>query len=200
MKKNTDPLVPDTCYHIFNRGINGENIFKEKRNYSFFLNKYSKYIGPIAFTYSFCLLKNHFHFLIRTRSEEIIKKCKLPGKNYEPEQIISLQFGHLFNSYAQAINKRNSRTGGLFETPFRRIEIKEERYLIQLIPYMHFNPVKHGFTSDYTNYPYSSYRSLLKGENKLLDSKTVMNWFGNRQLFVSYHKDWSEGSDLNSEY
>ena len=190
MKKNIDCLTANSYYHIYNRGINGETLFKEKRNYVFFLNKYSKFISPIASTYAFCLLKNHFHVLICTRSEEIIGNCKPPFKIYEPEQIISLQFSHLFNSYAQAINKRFSRTGGLFETPFRRIEIKEEPYLIQLISYIHLNPVKHRFTEDYTKYPYSSYQLLLEGKSDLLESRTVLDWFGGRREYVDFHKTY----------
>lgn len=199
MKKNTDHLVPDTYYHIFNWGINSETLFKEKRNYAYFLSKYFKFISPIASTYAFCLMKNHFHFLICTRSEEIIKKCQPPGKEYESEQIISLQFSHLFNSYAQAINKRFSRTGGLFETPFRRIAINEENYLIQLIAYIHLNPVKHGFTKDYINYLYSSYHLLLEGKSKILESDTVMDWFGGRQLFAAFHKGLSEKLNFDLE-
>ncbi len=199
MKKNTALLAPDTYYHIFNRGINRETLFKEKRNYNFFLSKYHKFISPIARTYAFCLLKNHFHFLICTRSEETIKKCVPAEKKYSAEQIISLQFSHLFNAYAQAINKRFSRTGGLFETPFRRIEINEEHYLIQLIAYIHFNPVKHGFTNDYINYLYSSYHLLLEAKSKILETDTVMNWFGGQQLFRNFHNNWSTKLDLESK-
>jgi REP element-mobilizing transposase RayT len=200
MKKNTAALAPDTYYHIFNRGINKEILFKEKRNYTYFLNKYLKFISPIAKTYAFCLLKNHFHFLICTRSEDILKKFIPEGKDYSSEQIISLQFSHLFNSYAQAINKRFSRTGGLFETPFRRIGVNEEQYLIQLIAYIHLNPLKHGFTKDYVNYLYSSYQLLLAGKSKILETNTVMNWFGGPQLFSSFHINWSETLDFNSRW
>ena len=76
MKLNIEPLQPDSFYHIYNRGINGENIFKQERNYSYFLKKYALYIEPVAETYAYCLLKNHFHLLIRTRSEEEILKLK----------------------------------------------------------------------------------------------------------------------------
>jgi REP element-mobilizing transposase RayT len=198
MKKNTAALAPDTYYHIFNRGINKEILFKEKRNYTYFLNKYLKFISPIAKTYAFCLLKNHFHFLICTRSEETLKKFVPEEKDYSSEQIISLQFSHLFNSYAQAINKRFSRTGGLFETPFRRIEVSEDYYLIQLIAYIHLNPLKHGFTKDYVNYLYSSYQLLLAGNSKILEANTVMNLFGGPQLYSSFHNNWSETLNFNS--
>jgi REP element-mobilizing transposase RayT len=192
MKKNTATLAPDTYYHIFNRGINKEILFKEKRNYTYFLNKYLKFISPIAKTYAFCLLKNHFHFLICTRSEETLKKFIPEEKDYSSEQIISLQFSHLFNSYAQAINKRFSRTGGLFETPFRRIEINDENYLIKVIAYIHLNPYKHGFTKEYIKYIYSSYHLLLQGKSKILETDIVMNLFGGNLAFINFHKSFSE--------
>jgi len=73
MKKNIELLEPDRIYHLYNRGINGENIFKEERNYSYFLTKYAQYIEPIAETFAYGLLKNYFHIAIRVRSEaEII--------------------------------------------------------------------------------------------------------------------------------
>jgi len=199
MKKNTDHLAPGTYYHIFNRGINSETLFKEKRNYAFFLSRYLKYISPIARTYAFCLLKNHFHFLICTRSEETLNNFMPVTKAYSTEQIISLQFSHLFNSYAQAVNKRFSRTGGLFETPFRRIEINEEYYLLHLIAYIHLNPIKHGFTKDYINYLYSSYHLLLEGKSKILETQTVLSWFGGQELFSSFHNNWSDRLDFDSK-
>ena len=121
------------------------------------------------------------------------------GKAYSTEQIISLQFSHLFNSYAQAVNKRFSRTGGLFETPFRRIEINEEYYLLHLIAYIHLNPIKHGFTKDYINYLYSSYHLLLEGKSKILETQTVLNWFGGQELFSSFHNNWLDRLDFDSK-
>lgn len=69
MKSNIPPLQPDTFYHIYNRGINGENIFKTSKNYAYFLNKYAKFIPEIDDTYVYWLLKNHFHILIKTKSD-----------------------------------------------------------------------------------------------------------------------------------
>ncbi len=189
MKKNIPPLFPDTHYHIYNRGINKENLFKEKSNYPYFLKLYFKYIDPIAYTHSYCLLKNHFHLLIKTKDDEIIKNIRIFEKDYDSSQIISMQFSHLFNSYAQAINKYFLRTGGLFETPFRRIEIAEESHLMQIVRYIHYNPEKHSFSNNFTNYPYSSYRHLINGKSKLLDTKTVLQWFGSKEDFIAYHTE-----------
>lgn len=191
MKKNTPPLQCDTFYHVYNRGINKENIFKEERNYPFFLEKYVKYIYPVAATYAYCLLKNHFHFLIRTRSEQEITSKSHPEKVYEAEELISKKFSHLFNGYAQAINKRFKRTGGLFETPFRRIEVKNETYIIQLIYYIHFNAQKHQFVNDFSLYHYSSYPVYLKDTYTFLERRSGIEWFGDKKNFIKQHREWA---------
>jgi REP element-mobilizing transposase RayT len=70
-------LCYNTCYHIYNRGVNRENIFIEERNYAHFLTLYTKYIVPVADTFAYCLLRNHFHLLVRTRTEEDVIKTLL---------------------------------------------------------------------------------------------------------------------------
>ena len=67
------PLLYEPYYHIYNRGVNRENIFIEERNYVYFLGLYAKYIEPVAETFSYCLLRNHFHALVKVKSEEEIK-------------------------------------------------------------------------------------------------------------------------------
>lgn len=64
-------------YHIYNRGINGENLFREERNYAHFLQLYYRHLFPKAETYAYCLLKNHFHLLIYLKTdEEIVRDIK----------------------------------------------------------------------------------------------------------------------------
>ncbi len=67
-----EPLEHDKFYHIYNCGINSTDLFKEKSNYEYFLGLYDKYIYPVADTYSWCLMKNHFHLLVRIKEEEEI--------------------------------------------------------------------------------------------------------------------------------
>ena len=61
------PLQYGKYYHIFTRGNNREDIFLEERNYRHFLQLYAKHIMPIADTYAYCLLRNHFHLLVRIK-------------------------------------------------------------------------------------------------------------------------------------
>lgn len=62
-------------YHIYNRGINRGDLFKETTNFEYFLNLFETHIEPIAEIYAWCLMKNHFHFIIRLKEIEEIK-CK----------------------------------------------------------------------------------------------------------------------------
>lgn len=68
------PLLYDTYYHIYNRGNNRENIFIQERNYDYFMRLYEKHISPIADTFAYSLLRNHFHVSLKTKSEEEILK------------------------------------------------------------------------------------------------------------------------------
>ena len=65
----SDParLQASVIYHIYNRGVKGETVFRVKRNYVYFINLYVRHIQPVADTYAFCLLPNHFHLLIEVR-------------------------------------------------------------------------------------------------------------------------------------
>ena len=81
------PLLFDTCYHIYNRGTNGENIFIQERNYEHFLKLYEKHISPIADTFAYCMLRNHFHIAVRIKSkEEILKTLRVSSSNQKSSQ------------------------------------------------------------------------------------------------------------------
>jgi hypothetical protein len=62
------PLEYGHYYHVYNRGINRQNLFIEDRNFRYFLELYAKHITPIAHTFAYCLLYNHFHFLVRIKT------------------------------------------------------------------------------------------------------------------------------------
>jgi len=137
-------------YHIYNRGNNRENLFKEERNYHHFLNLYARYIPHVADTYAYCLLKNHFHVLVRLKPNA---ERSHKNKEMSPSQ----QFGNLFNAYSKAVNKAYERTGSLFEHPFERIEVMSRSHLFHLVPYIHRNPQTHRLIADFREWPFSSY-------------------------------------------
>lgn len=186
-------------YHIYNRGINSENLFKENRNHEHFLNLYSKHIDPIAETFAWCLLKNHFHLLVRIKSfEELSKSQEESGLNkiIAPHQ----SFGNLFNAYTKAINKSYNRHGALFERPFKRKLIDNERYLQTVIKYIHFNPVNHGFCTHPIEYPWSSYTSCISDKPTKLQRHKVISFFDNLENFKNSHSQNENYNDFENYF
>lgn len=118
-------------YHMYNQGNNRQPIFFEDANYHYFLQKVKKYLLPVADILCYCLMPNHFHFLL-VPNEEAITPGKLikprqmvlelqstealPFVLYERQQKISQAVGELLSSYTKAINKRYERSGSLFRS------------------------------------------------------------------------------------
>lgn len=177
MKKNIFPLQPDRFYHIYNRGINGGQLFFDHQNYLYFLKLITKKVKPIAQIYSYCLLKNHFHILVKIKSEIEIRALFSEKSQTGIETLISQQFSNTFNSYSQAINKRYARTGKLFELPFRRKDIDSSEQLIRTVLYINKNPGKHGITKDCLSYPYSSASDIIKNVNVFIESDDLIYLF-----------------------
>ncbi|NIM94952.1 MAG: hypothetical protein GTO18_14720 [Anaerolineales bacterium] len=166
-------LLIDQYYHIYNRGNNNELLFREARNYNYFLKLSVKYAYPIIKTYAYCLLPNHFHFLVK------IKDCQ----SYPT----SRAFANLFSTYAKAINKAYDRSGSLFEKVFHRKMINDDRYFTSLVVYIDRNLQKHGFVDDFRNWPHSSYRTILSNRPSRIERTAVLEWFGGPRGFEEVH-------------
>ncbi len=168
-----EKLTAENYYHIFNRGNNKCDLFIEQENYDYFLKLLVKYILPIADVYSYALLKNHFHLLVKI-------------KNIDDEKLISKSFSNLFNAYAKAINKKYNRTGSLFQYKFKRVKIDSDEYLKEVITYINLNPIYHQFTKEIQQYKYCSYNALICDKETLLNRKEVMELFDDKTNFI-YH-------------
>lgn len=188
------PLLPDHVYHVFSRAVGNEKLFLEDENYMFFLNAYKRHISPISDTFAYCLLQNHFHFLIRIKSIEIIKSdflLKKGNKVFVDEkaaEFVMERFGNLLNSYTKALNRRNNRKGGLFIDTLRRVEIKEDSDFGSEIFYLHKNPVHHQYVSKIEDWRWSSYQSILSTSPTSLLRNEVLDWFGGREPFIKFHQ------------
>ncbi len=177
------PFESGFYYHLFNRGNNRENIFKEPQNYLYFLNLVKKYLVDICDIYAYSLLPNHFHFLIRIRDIDF-----LPEEYIHGTRKIHQPFSNLFNAYSKAINKKYSRTGSLFQKQLHRIKVENEDYFRELILYIHFNAEKHEIDSDYTTYPYSSYKAYVKNMPTQINIAETVGCFGGLENFKFCHK------------
>lgn len=182
----------ETYYHIYNHANGNENLFREEKNYTYFLEKYHQHINPIAHTIAWYLMPNHFHLLIKVKSEEEIASTfpkfgtleKLDAKL----NFISKQFANFFSGYTQAFNKVYGRRGSLFLKNFKRKEVCDDEYLRALIVYIHLNPVKHGFVKSFTDWKWSSFGNLW-------DAELFTSLFDNYENYEAIHR--LKQSDFN---
>jgi len=200
-----EPLIQGNYYHIYNRGNNGIDLFIDNENYTYFLRLYEKYIDPVADTFAWCLMKNHFHLLVYLKEDVEINLKNLTYSTVEvPEKINpSKQFSHLFNAYTQAINKRYNRTGSLFEKPFERKLVSSEKYFNNLVYYLHHNPVHHGFVEKISDYPWTSYNSVVTLKPTKLKRERIIECFEDLPNFIAYHNnehDLEEIKELLIDY
>jgi REP element-mobilizing transposase RayT len=188
------PLIEGQYFHIYNRGVNSENIFKEERNYYYFLQQYKCYCADVLETLSYCLLKNHFHLLVYVK--ENVEVPRRDGQGMF-RMNASKQLSHFFNSYAQSINKAHKRTGPLFESPFERKLINDDRYLRSMIYYCHRNAQHHAFVKDFREWEFSSYDAVLKNNNSLVAAEKVIQRFGSVAAFEKAHKVYLPDKELD---
>ena len=205
----TEHLQSGKFYHLYNRGINGENLFLKEAHYQRFILLYAKYIDPIAESFAWVMMPNHFHLLVRIK-EDVCYKYSKENKSiseadfeewkWETRQINDQEqidesklpvphrhFSHLFNAYTKYFNATTPHRGNLFERAFKRKEIDNEAYLKNVLLYIHHNPVHHGFCSHPSEYPWSSYLTCVSAKPTKLQREAVMGWFDNEANFHFLH-------------
>ena len=162
-------------YHIILRGNNKQNVFnddEDKIKFLYILKDVKELCGFSV--YAYCLMSNHIHLLIKTEEkplEEIFKRIE--GK------------------YVYWYNAKYQRTGHLFQDRFKSEPVEDDEYLLTVICYIHYNPLRAGLCED-LNYRFSSYPEYLRGEASfspsfITDIIYPLQHFGN-QPFFDFHK------------
>lgn len=158
---------PGATFHIYNRGVARQAIFFNSHQYEFFLRRLSDLVCPVASLIAHCEMPNHYHLVVRITRE---------GFSNAMQRFTA--------SFVKAVNKAQSREGPLFQSPFRAIEVREDRYLATLVDYVHRNPVAAGLVNQPGDWPYSSYavyaaQGLLAPDRSILQSlrdRDAMEW------------------------
>jgi REP element-mobilizing transposase RayT len=178
------PFEAGRFFHVFNHSRGEEKLFINSKDYSRLLGMFGKYVHPFVETFAYCLMPNHFHFLIRVKEEDEVPHWTF-SKGYEA--LISHKWGTLQNAYTKKRNYYTRRWGGLFCQSIDRRLITTERYLKQCLIYIHLNPVKHGICSKPEEWKYSSFNTIISDKKTLLQRDTVIEWFDDAENFSSYH-------------
>lgn len=178
------PFVNGDFYHLFNRGLEKQQIFASRRDYSYFTQalfyyqiqnpkpKFSIYrkskIFPVDSTKKivdilcYCLMPNHFHLLVRQKREGGITE-------------FMRKFIHSYTKYR---NAKYHRQGPVFQGMFKAVRVETDEQLIHLSRYIHLNPLVSSVTEDLNSYPWSSYGNYigLMHDNRLT-MEEVLNFF-----------------------
>ena len=190
-------------FHIIAKAVGNDLLFNSDNNRRFFLKRYLAYSNGYLDTYSYTLMNNHVHWLVKCNCHEglVNHLVKIPARQQKKhqqlfllnqvsfEEEIEFQLKDFFISYAMAFNKENNRVGSLFISPFRRIEVNDNAHFTQLIIYHHANVLKHFGKKDFENYYWSSYQSILSDQPTYLKREEVLEWFGGRERFIKTHRE-----------
>ncbi len=152
--------------------------------------------SPIP-SFCYCLMPNHIHFLLQLKEEQELTvffqnnyQGRYPKilKTYgSPGNLASKQFSNLFSSYAQAFNKQEKRMGNLFISKFKRKPVTNREYLLSLVHYIHFNPVKAGLCRHPKDWEHSSFKGILSEKTTLLAREELLEWFDGKENFWECH-------------
>ncbi len=168
-----------SVYHCMLRGINKQDIFFDKKDYLEFQSIIKKTKEAFFYQlYSYVLMPNHIHLEIKDENQKL-------------SQIIH----SMATSYANYFNKKYQRVGHLFENRFRSKNVENSCYILNLVRYIHQNPVKAGLTQ-MSKYAWSSYVEYFlnqKIENKIVDTDEIFSMFSSekeqaRREFLEFNK------------
>ena len=164
-------IIPNETYHIYNQGNNQEKIFYEDADYFEFLKLVRKYVLPNCEPLAYCLMPNHFHFLIQ--ATELSAKNKPVGNINLCE--LSNGFRLLQSNYAQYINKKTGRSGSLFRQKTKAKSMAEggKNYGFTAFNYIHQNPMKAGLVKLLENWRFSSFSDYAGMRNGTICNKQL---------------------------
>ncbi|MEX0789091.1 MAG: transposase [Anaerolineales bacterium] len=150
MPYRDDRVADATICHLYNRGVNRQQIFFEVRNYVFFRSRIASYFSVQGLkTLAYCLMLNHYHLLVAVEDALAL-----------PKAMHGLQM-----SYSKAVNRVYRRSGPLFQGPYSLRTVSTSEDLLHLSRYVHLNPVRSGIVREPEDWPHSSYRTYVGWED-----------------------------------
>lgn len=139
---------PGVLHHVMARGIDREPIFRDDCDCDDLIARIAQQVASDALTiFAWALVVNHFHLLVRTSSRPLGRAM-----------------GSVLTGYAGRFNRRHGRTGHLFQNRFRSIVCETDPYFLELVRYIHLNPLRAGIVrtlEELDTHPYTGHSALM---------------------------------------
>jgi REP element-mobilizing transposase RayT len=169
-------------YHIIQRGNNKECIFSNNLHKNYFISKMEEFKETMNFdVYGYVIMDNHYHIVLRRH-----------------EKKLSSIMQKLNNDYSKYYNNFYNRTGHVFQGRYKGILVRDEKYLLSLLRYVHQNPVRANICKNVFNYYWSSdpyYRRNL--HRQLVDIDLILNIFSSdRKTAIEEYCKFMDASEL----
>ncbi len=201
-KKYLVDFSPERFFHVYNRTNNYELLFRGPHNKTHFLNLAEERLSYLLDFYSWCLLPNHFHFQVKTKSIEsaldhlskiastklTLTEARFLRGERSFEELTLRAWTAVFQSYTEGFNTMYKRKGNLFYSSCKRVDIESEEHFRKSMVYIHTNPVKHGLIEDFRQYEWSSWNQYMSQGRTIIPKEETYKIFGNRQGFLMAHE------------
>ena len=175
--------APNTLHHVMVRGIERTALFRDDTDRADFVARLAALAEAGALTvYAWALLPNHAHLLVRTGSRPLARSMR-----------------SLLTGYAGSFNRRHKRAGHLFQNRYKSTVVEEEPYLLELVRYIHLNPLRAKVISDIRGlerYPWTGHSALVGTVGRpWQDSEMVLAQFGpsHRRARLAYRGFVTQG-------
>ena len=166
-------------YHVISRGNNRQNIFLNEKDYKAFLERLKAIREKKSFgLYAYCLMPNHIHLLIEVKKDPL-----------------SLIMQRLLTGYTAYYNGTNKKRGHLFQGRYKAILCQKNNYLMELVRYIHLNPLRAKMVKKPGDYQWSGHNSYLnKTSDGLIEEDELLKQFSQdkakaRQLYEEFVRD-----------
>ena len=172
MPRTARTLSESGIYHVMLRGINREKIFRDEEDFRVFLGVLAKFKSISQYElFSYCLMENHVHLLIRPNTETLDKVFRRIGA-----------------SFVYWYNMKYDRVGHLFQDRFRSEPVETDAYFLGALRYILRNPVKAGLCVSPEEYPYSSAKEYILGQSGISDTSIAMELVDRDALITFFHE------------
>lgn len=176
---------PGTYIHIVNHAIDGRELFYDPGDYKTYLTFLKERMSDEFSVIAYCLMPNHFHFLIRQNA-------------YAP---ISALFEQPHKRYARYYNNKYDCRGRIFRGKLANKYVMEDNYLVAACAYIHANPLQANLVSLPEDWEYSNFREFMGIRHGTLFSKQfVDDWIGNREDYRNKVVDTARKKSLQKAF